>query len=432
MLVWFVACGPKIDVGSVPAEHWVEPVSVVVQERPDDSQVTVTAVARAGAGFDPIGQEGVASLVVQSIDDAMQVEGRFSVRVGLGYELVSFSLTCDATAGPACVDALAKAVTTPGFEADALAVRRAALVDQVEHPAVPLVAPVLHAWLFEGHRTGHPLRGRTGVLPTLGPDEAARFFARHYRRSTLAAGVTGPGASVLGEQLARALVAVPSGPPADDAWMRPPRPDARHLLILESAPEPQLALGATLALPVDHPDLLALQVAVAALSERLTRSLTTGEAPLAVDVDVKLAPDPPLVPVLTTRTPSFTVVVQASGPSTVAEALATTATEVDAWLAEGLYDPEFVRAREKVRSHYATPRSPDDALRHEVAAHITPVAFPDRAEALDALLRAQVDAALSRWLRPERIQFVVAGDPGDADALGVTSTTSRPAGDLFR
>jgi len=370
VIAWLVACGPKIDVGPIPVETWAEPVPVVPSSEPDTDRIWLAALVRAGTGFDPIGREGLAWRVAHAVaGDVLDL--RVDTRG------IRLSLVCPRVEAPRCIERFAGALTDPALDAETWtalgerAMARATAVDALD---------VLEAVLFEGHRTGHPPPGHPGVLPTLTVDEGRAFHDAHYRRATMVAGVAGPDAAAWADKLRVALEAVPGGPPADDAWMRPPTLATRRLLVLEAAsPDAApVAFGQVLALPPDSPDLPALRRAVAALDGAVLR------------------PDPGDVTALR-GTVSLVGTASAGPDEPVADVLARTVAALEAW-------PDALDELPP-----AAPQGPLERLVAQLAAALTgprPAAAP--APSAD-LVRRLVDPA--RW------QLVVRGEAGDVSGF---------------
>ncbi|MEO0603474.1 MAG: hypothetical protein AAF211_18695, partial [Myxococcota bacterium] len=255
MLVWFVACGPKIDVGPVPVERWAAPVTVLTEADPGAEEIRLSAMVRAGSGFDPIGREGLAWLVAHTLADD-------DLETAVDTEWVTFDMACPAPEATRCIERFVGALTT--FHPRRWENHRERALGQ---PATALDA--LHQVLFEGHRTGHPRSGWPSVLPSLTSDEGRAFHATHYRRSTVLAGVVG--SESVADALREALTAVPGGAPADDAWMRPPSPSSRRLFVVPRAPEApaEVVFGQVARIGPDDPAMIGLATAMAGLEAEL-------------------------------------------------------------------------------------------------------------------------------------------------------------------
>ncbi|MEN0062815.1 MAG: hypothetical protein AAGA48_11740 [Myxococcota bacterium] len=398
MIAWLLACGPKVDIGPVPVETWASPAPVVHVNTTNDPDIHLLAMVRAGSGFDPIGEEGLAWLVAHALPAPLEVS--------VDTEWVTARLRCPRSEASRCIATFAEAVTTPRFE-DWSTLQQAALT-RIETPS-SLADEVLHAVLFEGHRTGHPGAGRSGVVPSLTPEQGQSFFEQHYRRATFVAGTAGAEAEAWADALAEALLVIPSGPPADAAWIRPPTFASRGLVVLpppvDEAPT-DVRAGQVLRLAPDHADWVALHVGVAALDARLKTAL--GQQAFAT---LDAGPANPKDPTRVRRTVTLRVGASAIGNSL--EMLDVLVSQVERWHEQGLGDAEFTRIRDNLPAAW-TPQTTERALAEAVAEHaagwpLWPVS------PLSSLLRGQVDGAIKRWVSPNRFQHVMAGNPEVTD-----------------
>ncbi|MEM6925426.1 MAG: hypothetical protein AAF602_00755 [Myxococcota bacterium] len=382
MLVWFVACGPKIDVGPVPVERWAAPVTVVTEAAPADDEIRLSAMVRAGSGFDPIGREGLAWLVAHTLADD-------DLETVVDTEWVTFTSACPAPEAPRCIDRFVGALTTfdpLGWE---------------EHREQALAQPstaldILHQVLFEGHRTGHPRPGWPSVVPSLTPDEGQRFHATHYRRSTVLAGVVG--SEAVASTLREALAAVPGGAPADDAWMRPPSQAGRRLFVVPREPEApaEVVFGQVMSIGADDPAVAGLATAMAGLEAALATA--DPDPPVLASATGWLTPRPETP----RRSVALTGRLVPATPELTADALALAVTTLNQWTGTS-------------RLPSSPPPDAAQRLARRMAAEILPV-VPPSDEAPDVLMKRLVDP--SEW------QFVVVGDPGDVSALGFDAVVS--------
>ncbi len=377
MIAWLVACGPRIDVGPVPAEQWMAPVTVIAEPTTGTPELHLLALVRAGSGFDPIGREGLAWLVAHAVAES-------GVRATVDTEWVRFELTCPRGPDPDCIEDFSRSLTSlelgrwDALRSEALAV-----------PREPLDTLRLH--LFEGHRTGHPLAGWPEVVPSLTEDEARRFFETHYRRSTMLAGVAGDDAERWGSVLGEALLAVPAGAPADDAWMRPPRREARTLLVVPNAgadEPPVVAFGQVLDTEADDPAIPLLRSAVRGLEEALRDELA------GATVHVRLEPGATGL----RRTVSIVGEVRAEGADAP---LTTVLAALDAWPGEPV-DPGGPTT--------ASAETPPQRLLRRLVRHVAPRAAPASEEE---------SPSVGRLVPSHRWQLVVHGDPGVTTGLGL-------------
>ena len=63
----FLSCVPKIEKGPIPVEEASKPVQVIEMGDPNNPNLYLHAIIRAGSSMDPIGKEGLANLTAQSL-----------------------------------------------------------------------------------------------------------------------------------------------------------------------------------------------------------------------------------------------------------------------------------------------------------------------------------------------------------------------------
>lgn len=412
MIALLIACGPKIDPGPVPVDRWVAPIEVLAEEGAEPGQLHLVALVRAGSGFDPIGREGLAWLVAQSI-------AKHGVATEIDTEWVRFWLDCPAAEATRCIDQFASALARPELDAwDALRAQAA------EAPRA--VDDALHIRLFEGHRTGHPLGGWPEVVPSLTVEEGRRFHETHYRRATMVAGVLASDAETKADELRESLLEVRGGPPADDAWMRPPIRESRDLVVLESEPaEPDdsawtIAFGQVLRVPVEHPDVPHLAIAAAALARALTpaaeRPGPEGDADDAASpvAEVRVALEP--LAGLPRRSVTIVGAVRPTTQLATAEALTDIVNTLRDW-------PHGIPEGRHQDSQAPNAQALWLRLASHVAPHTVRTVVAPEGEGIDR------QTVVSRHITFDRWQFVVFGDPGDTSALGFDSVARPMAAD---
>lgn len=280
MLLGLVAC-VKVPRGEVPVERAAQPPRMVVRADAEAPNVYLSAMVAAGSGWDPVGAEGTAWLVAESIasggtQDLSPDEVRQSLyRTGNGVEVVvgkewtSFRLRCHRDQGDLCVDLFADMLTQPRFDDAELERLRSEAVydlgDGVASNEEALAYDALDAWLFEGHPYGHPVKGRTGVLPTIDQADLRAFHASHYVREAVVVGVGGAVSEAQRTRLQSKLMTLPGTLPPELPLMKPMPVEGRSLLVVETDSE---VMGFRFGHPLDvsrsHDDYPALYLAMTA------------------------------------------------------------------------------------------------------------------------------------------------------------------------
>lgn len=299
-LLALAACAPKIPVGPVAADDAERPARFVELPDPTSPNVYLQAVIRAGSAWDPVGREGLAALVAQSLIDA-GAGGRSSSEVRdalyptgnafdlvVDRELVSVRLRCHRDHAALCADLFADAILEPSFDpGDVQRLREAAeyaVGDELLSSEEALGHEFFDAVLWEGHPYGHPVRGRGGALPTLTPDHARAFHARHYVRSQVVLGIAGAWPEGTVEALKERFAALPGGLPPELPLQRALPVEGRSVAIVDVGDGSSVTgfhFGHPVALDRNHPDFPALTLAMTALGAhrqsfgRLFRTLRT-------------------------------------------------------------------------------------------------------------------------------------------------------------
>ncbi|MCB9663169.1 MAG: insulinase family protein [Alphaproteobacteria bacterium] len=418
------ACQPLPPRGPVPVEVAAELPRVVVQEDPAASEVLVQAVVRAGSVHDPSGAEGLAALTA-----AVMAAGRTGARVAtpgdpsaavgapevvVDRELVSLQLRCPAAVATGCVDRLADLLAAPEIgEAEVEAMRARALAGLAEGvgDGPGLAAELLDAWIHEGHAYGHPVAGRTGVLPVLDLDRVRAFRAERYVRETTVLGLGGPVTPPLLERLsARSAGLVPRRAP-EVPLMRPVRGGPTEVLaVATGGSQVDVVLGHAVGVRPGSVEAVALALALATLDadaagllplDRVGRGAwpTPAEHRRQVAVGLRLPPLPP----------------DAVGP-----ALAARRDALRGLVAQGPDARALASARVALREALDARRA-DPALRlaDAVASVAAGAERVDVRSALHALSDAEVRRAATQHLRPDALRIVAVGAvEGLEEALG--------------
>lgn len=309
----------------------------------------------AGSAYDPRGREGLAAATARALARTAGAD------VEVGPEVVTFSGPRDSLV------ALGGALAAPPAAASPVT----ALTDTRDPAGTPtapadcraLAEDAWDAWVFGGHPYGHPVAGRTSVLPTLTEEEARGFHALRYVRGAAIVGLPGGGS---------AGAALDGFPPALSPSPTPaplgPVPEATVLVVRADVPAPCAAVGHRLPYPSPEPLRAALDLARASWGAPAEALRREARALLSTDLP---AGDPAAVSDVSVR--------------------------FGALAAQGLDDAAFAAARDAL----AATRTPDTEARDRVGRALlglAPRVDPDR---------ATVNRLLADALDPGAVRVVV-------------------------
>jgi len=397
-----LACIHPTPPGPTPAELAAEVPTPIAQSAPGET-VYVAAAVRAGSAHDPVGAEGTAWLTArhlrhggtadlgpEAFEDALEALGA-TLTLSVDKELVSLRGSAPAEHGEAFVAMVGALLATPGFAPEALT---AEAPDDDAPSDDTLAAEALDIWLNQGHPYGRPVVGRADVRSVADADTTAAFYADRYTREAVTVGFAAPPsqqdsvALALGEPLA-ALSAAPY-----DAFLaiHPGLPTARELLAIDAgAGSAAIALGAAVALPPEHPDRVALDLACLALS-----AWDPGDGPpLQAGLDARLQP-------------TLTVTLAPASDDTSAQNAAFTLRRALRLLEEwpGVDEARLADALERYGSA-AAAAMPDDAIARAVRREA--LELPTAGAGLlaaQALTPEQINQALAAYLPLDRLRAV--------------------------
>ena len=445
-LLVLAACAPRLDPGPIPAVEAQAPVRLIELPVPGSPAVDLAAVIHAGSALDPVGSEGIAALTARAMAEAGAGERTADdlraallptgndLELVLDREWVSFRLRCHPDHASICIDLFADVLAKPAFgETDVQRLRDDAIhavTDGLLENDEALGWEVLQSVLFEGHPYGHPVDGRAGVLPLLGPDDARAFHAAHYVREEMIAGIAGGYSPADRDHLAARLEEIPAHRGPDDALFDPPPVSGRSIVAVDTGtPVTGIHFGHPIEVDRNDPDWPALYLATHALGShrqsfgrlfgalRAERGLNYGDYAY-IEHHVERRGSSTAEQAVLRRDNAFTVWIRPTSIDDGPLALELALGEVERWVKEGLTQQELDDVRSWLLGSLAV-QAPDAGRKQlfalEAAASGTPDLLTWLPEVLPALTLEDVNAAIARHVRPADLRIVAVS--GEADAL---------------
>jgi len=360
-------------------------------------------------------------------------------------EWVSVRLRCHRDQAATCVAVFTDVLTAPRFVAtDVSRLRDEALYELTEGylgDEEELGREVLDDWLYEAHPYGHPRPGRAGTVPLLDDTRTRDFYARHYVRGAVIAGIAGDYDDALRETLLRAFDALAPKPAADLVLMPALPVEGRRLLAIDTATDVTgFSLGHPWKISRSHPDFPALYLAMTAFgahrqsSGRLFRVLRT-ERGLNYGTYAYAEPfvqrgwEPLPEQGVSRRQGRFSLWIRPTALENGAFALKLAIDELERLALDGLSPEEFDATRAYLLGHLPL-EAPDAGRRLAYALDAAAGGTPDMAvalpEAIAALTLEDVNEAIQYWIRPQDLRIVAVSGDAEALAASLLEDTATP------
>ena len=258
---------------------------LMVEETKGLPIVSLIIAARTGSASDPNGKEGLASLATElarrgaggrpraAIDDALDALGA-SLDVDVEPDSVRLAGQVLLRNLDPFLDILADVLLSPDFSEVELARTRDELLAHMEEARNDdraVCGRFFERQLFGSHPYGHPPEGTAKSLPRIKRDDILEQHRRTFVGANLIFAATG-GITLedLGAKLAQRLRSLRPGPaPATPTLPAPVRPEGWRIQLVDKPDrqQTQIMFGHP-ALPAEHPDRLALQLAIASFGGR--------------------------------------------------------------------------------------------------------------------------------------------------------------------
>lgn len=376
-------CRPVIPPGPAAAVLAAEPVTIDIAERSAGDNAVIDVYVRAGSATDPIGSEGLASLVAHTIQAQAQDDTQWpgaALSIDIGTELVRYRARCDESVAVLCASRLASAIAAPDWTY--LGPVRSEVTAQLQGDVAndDLAARIAIGHLYYAHPYGHAAVGRERVVATVNAIQATAFHDTHYTRGSTRVGVqaTATTAASVRGALSAPLSTLPTHLPADaplQALLASITPQA---WVVETRTAPASgAVAAPLSVHPGEPDFLLVWVGVEAL---FPGSL-------------------PIEGWQLNRAPHVLVRAPMDGRAEPSERLYWTHHALLDVLAAGIVPGALPAATDRVRERLSDPGW------HTATALLFDESSADT-RVLDALTVERVDDALRTWIRPQAIVLV--------------------------
>ncbi len=396
---------------------------VVIVQQHEQPSVTLRMVIRAGAAYDPKDKAGVASLVASLLDQgtttktAQQIQDTIDfigggIGAGAGTDLSYVNVIVMKDSFDLGVNLMSDVVRHPAFANEELSRQREQILSglKVSYDDPDYVAnAVIDRLIYGFHPYGRPSSGTPESVSSITHDDLVAFHHAYFTPNNSIMAVVGdvePTAAlasvekVLGDW---AKQDVPSPTMAD-----PPQPTRRALVIdRPNAVQTEIRVG-QLAIPRNHPDYLALNVAVNILGGeggnrlqgvlRSDRGLTYGAS---ADMHTyKRAGG--IIADTDTRT------------ETTAEALRVVVDEISRLQRERVGDQELANAQAYLSGNFPlTIETPDS-----IAMQVLNSLFYDLdlkelenyRERVNAITTDDIQRVAQQYLKPDRLSVVLVGD----------------------
>ena len=412
---------------------------IKVVELPDKSPlVSIRLVFLTGSAADPVDQAGVADLTATMLADGGTREMSYkqivaalfpmaaSVSVEVDKEMTTFSGQTHVDNLEVFYKLMRTMVLDPGWRADDLQRLRDRSVNYLRvslrgNNDEELGKEALYSALYAGTAYGHENVGAVSALGKLTIDDLKRFYARHYSQANLMIGVAGGYPRDFPARVRKDFGALPKT--GGDAPRAPkPRPIAhsRALLIEKDTRSVAYSIGYPIDVKRGDPDYPALLVATSYLGQhresvghlydvmREVRGLNYGDYAYIEYFPRGMFQFQPS-PNLARRSQIFQLWIRPVEPPTANFGLRLAMYELDKFVKEGLSEEQFERARmflTKYVNHLTETRRAELGYRIDSAFYGIGDYNGYVKQALAKLTREQVNQAIRRHLRADRVQIV--------------------------
>ncbi len=399
-------------------------------------------VFRAGSANDPKGKEGAASftasmltsggtktMTYQQVLDAMYPMAA-GIRDQVDKEMMVFSGTTHVDNLEAYYSLLRDMLLTPGWREDDLkrvrddqknAVRLALRENNDEE----LGKEVLYSLLYKGHPYEHLSLGRLGAIETMTAADLQSFYRAHLTQANLTIGVAGNYPKGFVERMQKDFSALPKGKPSTVKLPAPPALAETRVTIVEKKTRAvAYSFGYPIEVTRNHPDFPALLVANTwfgphrssggNLYQRMReiRGLNYGDYSYIEYFPngmYQFEPDPNLY----RRSQIFQIWIRPVEPPTAHFALRLGLFELERLVDKGLTESDFEATRDFLALNVnllMKTKSAELGYAIDSKAYGIPEYTAYLREALKKLTHADVQKAIRKHLRKDRLQIVAVTD----------------------
>lgn len=396
-------------------------------------------VLRAGAASDPAGKQGAAALTASMLAQGGTrtktykeiVDALFpmaaSISMQVDKEMIVFSGATHIDNLESYYQIFREALLDPGWREDDLKRLRDNLINYLRvslrgNNDEELGKEVLYNEIYRGHPYGWNNAGTVSGLQSLTMEDLKKFYREHFTQANLIIGLAGGYPLAFLEKVKKDFEALPEGSPGK---LKLPAPEAVRETRVVMVEKKTRSVAYSFGYPIDvrrgHPDFPALLVAQSYLGQhrqsvgrlyqrmREARGLNYGDYAYIEYFPrgmFQFEPDPNLA----RQQQIFQVWIRPVEPATAHFALRLAMFELDRFVREGLSEEAFQKARNFV-SRYVNLllKTKDAELGYAIDSRW--YGIPDYQSyirgALAKLTREQVNAAIRRHLRADRMVVVV-------------------------
>ncbi len=236
--------------------------------------VGVRVAFKAGTAYDIEGQEGIATLTANLLNESVgDMDARSfaehlqdtssTLRVFVGDDIVGITLMTLRDSRNEGASTLNKVLTEPAFtRSDTRRVREAMLATQRQQAKNPTVRArqELRKLVYGKHPYGRPLNGYPHTLEKLTHSDVQTYFKQRYTTGNMTISIVGDVSVDEAKQLVVSIVKnIPTGVGNGDALLPPFTPPAQALFVEQNIPQTSIHLG-HLGIDRNDPDYPAAQV----------------------------------------------------------------------------------------------------------------------------------------------------------------------------
>lgn len=426
---------------AAPIPPAAAPVEIIRIEAPGTGALDVRVAFRVGSAHDPRGPDarpGITALTARvmaagdtarrswpAVLEALYPMGA-SVQVYIGAEQVVFTGRCERRHVAAFVGLLAELLTEPAFaDSDLRRVRAATRTELVDGLRTAddesLSRAVLDLALHPRHPYDHLPDGTVGFLDAVTADDLRAWYRRAFVRGAVQIAIGGEGLDAAEALLRAAVERLPPGDPPTLKIPRATEPAAtRAVLVERDAPATAISIGFPLDVRRGDPDFVPLLVAASWLGEhrqlhgrlfqrmRAARGLNYGDYAYAEHFEQDGHSIRPRTNVARSRQ-SFSLWIRPVPHPMRAFAIKLAVWELRRLIARGIDQEELDAARDFLMGY---SRVLEETVMRRLGSALddrfygTPPFLAQLRAALPAVTKEQVDAAVRRHLRGDRLTIV--------------------------
>lgn len=428
-IVLMAITSSKMFGGPVVAQHGKSPL------------VTIRIVFQTGAGSDPKGKEGLASLTAAMISDAgtkkrtyqQIIDALDPIAVDVDSEvdkhMTSFVMETHVDNLEVAYGVLREMLLEPGWRADDLSrlkdeATNALTVSLRGNNDEELGKETLYAEIYKDHPYGHPNIGTVSGIRSITMDDLRKFYQANYTQAALTITVAGGYPNDFATRMQKDLAKLPKGNAADVKLPEPKAINGRQVLMVEKQTR-SVAMSMGFPIPVlrGQPDYIPLLVAQSWLGQhrnsggqlyeriREKRGLNYGDYAYIEYFPkgmFQFEPDPNLA----RHQQIFQVWIRPVEPATAHFTLRLALFELEKFQKNGLSEEDFQQTRNFL-SKYVNLLTKTKRAELGYAIDSQFYGIPDYNSYLKSglakLTREQVNTAIRKHLSPENMKIVLVG-----------------------